>query len=139
KTSHDPEFGKVFAWDLKTLEGYPHRFLNVAPRARPGSFFDCRLTEKLRNRLVSAGVRALWIQGWQVAAYWQAVWEANAAGVEVWLRGESNDLAPVAWWKTPAKKLLLGQFFRRVDRFLYIGSANRRLYRNFGVSDEKLF
>ena len=37
---------------------------------------------------------ALWIQGWNVAAYWQAVREARAAGVEVWLRGESNDLAP---------------------------------------------
>jgi glycosyltransferase involved in cell wall biosynthesis len=139
KTSHDPEFGKVFAWDLKTLEGYPHRFLNVAPRARPGSFFDCRLTEKLRNRLVSAGVRALWIQGWQVAAYWQAVWEAQAAGTEVWLRAESNDLAPSLWWKKPIKQLVLRQLFKRVDRFLYIGSANRRLYEKFGVRSDQLY
>src|ERR1700681_2065532 len=84
--SADPEFGKTFAWDMNMLEGYPHRFLEVSEGARPGSFFGCRLTEKLRDRIRSAGVRAVWIQGWQVAAYWQAVWEAKAAGAEVWLR-----------------------------------------------------
>jgi glycosyltransferase involved in cell wall biosynthesis len=65
--------------------------------------------------------------------------EAKAAGVQVWLRGESNDLAPAAWWKKPIKRALLGRFFNRVDRFLYIGSANRRLYQKFGVPDQKLF
>jgi len=137
--SHDREFGKEFAWDLDMFAGYPHRFLNVADEATPGSFWKCRLTEKLRNRLRDAGVRALWIQGWQVAAYWQAVWEAKAAGVEVWLRGESNDLAPVAWWKYAAKRVLLDHLFKRVDRFLYIGSANRRLYEKFGVPGDRLY
>jgi glycosyltransferase involved in cell wall biosynthesis len=137
--SVDPEFGKTFAWDMDMLAGYPHRFLEVAEGARPGSFFGCRLTEKLRDRIRNAGVRAVWIQGWQVAAYWQAVWEAKAAGVEVWLRGESNDLAPVAWWKAPIKKLALGALFKRVDRFLYIGSANRRLYEKFGVPQDRLY
>jgi glycosyltransferase involved in cell wall biosynthesis len=137
--SRDPQFGKDFAWDLDMLAGYPHRFLDVAAGATPGSFFGCRLTEKLRDRIRRAGVRALWIQGWQVLGYWQAVWEAKAAGAEVWLRGESNDLAPVPWWKTPIKKVVLGALFKRVDRFLYIGSANRRLYENFGVSSERLY
>jgi glycosyltransferase involved in cell wall biosynthesis len=137
--SHDREFGKKFAWDLDMLAGYPHRFLNVADEATPGSFLKCRLREKLRDRVRGAGVRALWIQGWQVAAYWQAVWEARAAGVEVWLRGESNDLAPTPWWKFAVKRALLGQLFKRVDHFLFIGSANRRLYEKFGVPEEKLF
>src|SRR4029077_7347049 len=101
--SHDREFGKKFAWDLDMLAGYPHRFLNVVDEATPGSFLKCRLREKLRDRVRGAGVRALWIQGWQVAAYWQAVWEAKAGGVEVWLRGESNDLAPTPWWKFAVK------------------------------------
>ena len=107
RVSFDQEFGKNFAWDLDMLEGYPYRFLKTVSGATPTSFWKCRLRESLANRLRSAGATALWVQGWQVAAYWQAVWEANAAGVEVWLRGESNDLAPVAWWKTPIKKLLL--------------------------------
>ena len=158
KPTRDREFGKEFAWDLDMLAGYPHRFLDVAPGASPGSFWKCRLKEKLRDRLRESKVTALWIQGWQVAAYWQAVREAKAAGVEVWLRGESNDLrettrrqdnattrprsvvsgpwsgGPKSW----AKRVLLGQLFNRVDRFLYIGSANKRLYQKFGVPDDKL-
>ena len=136
--SHDSEFKKQFSWDIDMLSGYPHRFLELAPDATPTSFWKCRFRERLRDRLKSRGATALWIQGWQVAAYWQAVWEAKRAGIEVWLRGESNDLAPTAWWKRPIKKLLLGQFFRRVDHFLYIGTANRRLYQKFGVPDNRL-
>jgi len=137
--SHDREFGREFAWDLDMLAGYPHKFLDVASGATPSSFWKCRLKEKLRERLRASGVRALWINGWQVAAYWQAAWEAKAAGVEVWLRGESNDLAPTPWWKSLIKRGALGQLFKRVDRFLYIGSANRRLYEKFGAPKDKLF
>jgi glycosyltransferase involved in cell wall biosynthesis len=94
--------------------------------------------EPLAPMLRRAAARAVWVQGWQVLAYWQAVWAAKRAGCQVWLRAESNDLAPVAWWKRPAKQFLLGQLFDRIDRFLYIGNANRRLYKGFGVAEERL-
>ena len=138
QTSHDAEFGKAFAWDLDMLGGYPHRLLPVAPGATPTAFRQCRVTESFEALLRQAGARAVWVQGWQVQAYWQAVWAAKRAGCEVWLRGESNDLAPVAWWKRPIKRLALGQFFRRVDRFLYIGTANKRFYQKFGVPESRL-
>ncbi|HEY0386662.1 MAG TPA: glycosyltransferase family 4 protein, partial [Pyrinomonadaceae bacterium] len=83
-------------------------------------------------------VSALWIQGWQVRAYWQAVWQAHAARVPVWLRGESNDLSPIPAWKRQARRLLHGRLFSRVRDFLYIGQANRRLYESYGVRDEQL-
>jgi len=138
RSSADPEFGHAFAWDLETLSGYPHRFLRTAHNATPSSFWKCRLRESLAERLQTSGARALWIQGWQVAAYWQAVYAAKSAGVEVWLRGESNDLAPTPIWKRGPKRLILGQLFARVDRFLYIGTANRRLYQKFGVPGGRL-
>ena len=137
--SRDVEFGRIFAWDIDTLSGYPHRFLDVVEGATPSAFSKCRLRERLRDRLRTSGATALWIQGWQVAAYWQAVREARIAGVELWLRGESNDLAPQGWWKRPLKRLYLNWLFRRVDRFLYIGGANRRLYRRFGVPEARLY
>lgn len=137
--SHDAEFGKEFAWDIDTLSGYPYRFLETANGASPGSFWKCRLKERLRERLHASGARVLWIQGWQVAAYWQAVFEGKRAGLEVWLRGESNNLAPTCFWKKWVKWLLLGQLFRRVDRFLYIGAANRRLYETYGVPQSRLY
>jgi glycosyltransferase involved in cell wall biosynthesis len=54
------------------------------------------------------------------------------------LRGESNDLTPTPGWKRPLKRIALGQLFSRVDRFLYVGSANRRLYRSFAIPESRL-
>ncbi len=139
RSSRDREFGQTFAWDIDTLSGYTHRFLDVDRRATPASFWKCRLRERLRNRLRASQASALWIQGWQVAAYWQAVREARAAGAEVWLRGESNDLAPQPTWKRTLKRLRNEWLFRRVDKFFYIGKANRRLYEESGVDREKLY
>ncbi|MDO9411041.1 MAG: glycosyltransferase family 4 protein [Pseudolabrys sp.] len=136
--SADREFGKTFAWDIDLLSGYPHRFLDGAKRSEPGHFWGCRLHENLSARLKRAGATALWMQGWQVAAYWQAARQAKAAGVPVWLRGESNDLAATPWWKRPLKRLALGYLFSRVNRFLSIGSANARLYRRFDIPDRRL-
>src|ERR1043166_3669808 len=128
ESSHDVEFGRKFTWDIDLLSGYPHRFLETTPDATPTTILKCRLREQLEERLRESGARVLWVQGWQVVAYWQAVWAARRVGVEVWLRGESNDLAPAPRWKHGIKTLLLGQLFRRVDRFLYIGTANGRFY-----------
>src|SRR4029453_16623975 len=67
-SSYDREFGASFSWDLDSLSGYPHRFLRVPSRASPASFWACRLAEDLGSRVRSTGARALWFQGWQVAA-----------------------------------------------------------------------
>lgn len=138
RAGHDVEFGTKFAWDIDMLSGYPHRVLKTPPGAHPASFWKCRASESLAARLRACGAKALWIQGWQVAGYWQAVVAARRAGVKLWLRGESNDVAPVSGWKKHLKRLLLGWLFRRVDTFFCIGKANRRLYQKFGVSEEKL-
>lgn len=136
--SYDVQFGKSFSWDLNTLDGYASRFLRVNANADVSRFNRVRLREPLAKLFHERAVRALWIQGWQVRAYWQAVWEARACGVPVWLRGESNDLAPVSVWKRPIKKSVLSKLFARVDEFLYIGQANRRLYESFGIPGARL-
>lgn len=138
RLSHDREFDKTFAWDIEMLEGYPSRFLHSVPDATPSAFWECRLTEDLAVRLRNAGARALWLQGWQVFAYWQAIQAARRAGVELWMRGESNDLKPISGMKRWAKQLILGQLFRRVDHFLFIGRANRRFYEMHGVPATRL-
>ena len=136
--SPDAEFKKSFAWDLNLLEGYPHEFLRTNQDPLVHRFWGVRLREDLKRRLREKKVKALWIQGWQVFAYWQAVWQAHEAGVEIWLRGESNDLASISFWKSIPKKILLGALFQKVNRFLYIGQANRRLYEQYNVSHERL-
>jgi glycosyltransferase involved in cell wall biosynthesis len=52
-----------------------------------------------------------------------------------WSSSQSSKLAAP---KTVAKRLLLGQLFKRVDHFLCIGTANRELYRTYGAPESKL-
>jgi len=143
RATHDPEFGRTFAWELGqgSLEGYPHRFLQINERwsLHPSDFFGIRLRGSLGPLFREAGVTALWIQGWQKYAYWQAVAHAKRAGIEVWLRGETNDLAPSGGvLKGWLKSIRLQRLFSRVDRFLCIGTANRRFYLKHGVPEAKL-
>src|SRR3954470_860006 len=137
--SRDREFGKNFKWDIDMLGGYPHRFLEAPAGATPNTPFRLRSLESLPDLFRKANTRAVWVQGWQVAGYWQAVWAAKRVGLQVWLRGESNNLAPdPPQPKLAIKHALLGQLFRRVDQFLCIGTANRNLYRSYGVPESKL-
>src|SRR6185503_72403 len=82
RPSRDRQFDKTFQWDIDLLSGYPHAFLKTAAGATPADFWRCRLAENLRARVANAGVKALWIQGWQVAGYWQAARQAKAAGAK---------------------------------------------------------
>jgi len=138
RKSFDSEFRQTFAWDLDMLSGYPSRFLKTNNNPDVARFSRLRLAEPLGDLIRKKDVTTLWIQGWQVAAYWQAVWQAHAVGVPVWLRGESNDLAAVSMWKKPVKHLVLSRLFDKVSEFLYIGKANRRFYENFGVEPQQL-
>jgi glycosyltransferase involved in cell wall biosynthesis len=136
--SFDPEFGKVFAWDLPLLDGYPHRFPKAGAPTRLGSSLRVGLPAEYAARLRSGEVSALFVPGWNVRACWEAAFIAHWHGVPVWMRGDSNDLKIDVGAKRWVKRRLLGALFRRVDRFLCVGAANRRLYQSYGVGPDKL-
>jgi glycosyltransferase involved in cell wall biosynthesis len=138
RPSFDSEFNQTFAWDIEMLGGYPYQFLKTNNNHDVARFSQLRLAEPLMDHFRKKKVTALWIQGWQVAAYWQAARQSGAMGIPVWIRGESNDLAPVPLWKKPIKQIALRHLFSNISDFLYIGAANRRFYKNFGVRDEHL-
>lgn len=136
--TYDREFGRTFAWDTDLLTGYPHRFLPVRAGWRLDRFNGVRLERGWTALLREHGVTHLWVEGWRFATLWRAVFAAHRLGVNVWLRGENHDLQPPrhrlrAW----LRRLALAQFFRRVDRFLCIGTANRGFYRAHGIADSR--
>jgi glycosyltransferase involved in cell wall biosynthesis len=135
--SFDPEFGKVFAWDLPLLEGYPHRFPEAGAPPHLGTSMQVGLPAEYAQRLRSGEVSAIFVPGWNVRACWEAAFIAHRHGVPVWMRGDSNDLKIDRGAKRWVKRLLLGALFRRVDRFLYVGAANRRLYESYGVGSSR--
>jgi glycosyltransferase involved in cell wall biosynthesis len=134
----DAGFGKSISWDIELLEDYQCEFLNTHSGARLDSFWRLRLKRGFGRVLHQMGATVLWIQGWQVAAYWQAVLEARKAGTAIWLRAETNSCSNAHRIGRQFRRQLLRQLLRRVDRFLYIGEANRRFYLEQGVSGEQL-
>lgn len=136
--SADREFGRTFAWDLDLLSGYPHRFLAVEPGWQLDRFNGIRLQRGWRTELHEHRVTTLWVEGWRFRTLWLAVAAAHGLDIPVWLRGESHDLGPVSRVRGLLKRIALGWLFRRVDRFLCIGSANRRFYLRRGIPESRL-
>ncbi len=134
----DPGFGKSLAWDIDLLGGYKCEFLDTYRGPRFDSFWSLRLKRGFGRTLRQMGAEVLWIQGWQVAAYWQAVLEARKAGTEVWVRGETNIRSNSGGIGRQFKRRLLRQLLGRVDRFLYIGEANRQFYLEQCIDNEQL-
>ena len=134
----DPGFGKSLSWDIDLLGGYECEFLDTYRGPRLDSFWGLRLKRGFGRALRQMGADVLWIQGWQVAAYWQAVFEARQAGTEVWLRGETNARSNAGGIGRQFKRRLLRELLHRVDRLLYIGEANRQFYLEQGIGKERL-
>jgi glycosyltransferase involved in cell wall biosynthesis len=138
RDSPDAEFGKTFAWDVDLLSGYPHEFLPVEVGSNLRSFRGVKLSVDPEELLKRDNVTDLWVEGWRLQPMWELVRAAKRLGVRVWMRGESNDLKHDASWKRLVKRVVLGRHLAKVDHFLCIGSANRRLYRNYGAAEHQL-
>jgi glycosyltransferase involved in cell wall biosynthesis len=134
----DPGFGRSLSWDIDLLGGYEYQFLGKYRGPQLGPFWGLRLKPGFGRVLRQIGADVLWIQGWQVAAYWQAVFEARQADTEVWLRGETNARSNAGGMGRQFKRLLLRELLQRVDRLLYIGEANRQFYLEQGIAKERL-
>lgn len=138
KARFDPGFGDSFAWDIDLLSGYPHEFIDVVEARRQDSFGWLRLKFGFGAMLRGQGVKVLWVQGWQVFAYWQAIREARRAGIQIWLRGDSNLRSNRSRLKQSLKWLVLRQLLNRVDYFLVVGEANRQFYLQLGYQARQL-
>jgi glycosyltransferase involved in cell wall biosynthesis len=138
KPTHDREFAKSFAWDQDLLAAYPHRFLPVREGWRMDRFRGIRLVESWGVLFKRHNITHLWVEGWRFLENWTAVFAARRAGIKVWMRGETNDLKPRRGLKGVLRRLLLRRLFAKVDQFLCIGTANRRFYQSFGISENRL-
>ncbi|MEZ5899134.1 MAG: glycosyltransferase family 4 protein [Hyphomicrobiaceae bacterium] len=135
---YDPQFGRSLAWDIDLLSGYNHEFVDTIEGSSQSSFLWLRLPSGFTRKIVADGADTLWIQGWQVAAYWQAVHQARQQNLPIWLRAETNLRSTSHGWKQMLKAPLLAWLLSSVDRFLCIGEANREYFVSQGISSDRL-
>ncbi len=138
KASFDPGFNRSLAWDIDLLEGYPSEYLSAQTGSKQDAFGWLKLKPGFADMLKQQGVKVLWVQGWQVMAYWQAIREAKKAGIQIWLRGESNLRSNKGGLKQSLKWLVLKRLLNKVDYFLTIGKANQAFYQKLGYKPERM-
>lgn len=135
---HDPGFGQSISWDIDLLSGYDNSFVGVKTSLDQSSFWWLRLVENIASRARAEGATTLWLQGWQTAAYWQAVWQARRQGLDLWLRAETNLRSTGGGRLSLPKSWAQSLYIQQFKKLLYIGEANKRFFLSRGAAPDRL-
>lgn len=132
-------FGQAFDWDIPLLDGYAHTWLrNVADRPNVESFAGCdtpSILEELRRGRFDACI----VNGWYLKSYVQTVRACRRLGIPVVMRGDSHLGTPRSRVWSAAKYLPYRWLLSQIDAHLYVGRANYRYLRHYGVPPGRLF
>jgi glycosyltransferase involved in cell wall biosynthesis len=124
-TYHDKEFGTSIKWDVPLLEGYKSTILEEK------NWFA---------ELLKLPAQTLWAHGWShpyAAMSWRI---AKIRKLPLLVRGETF----LGCVKGGLPRRLLHRVkytwqFRQPSAFLAVGSLNKRMYRSYGVQEERIF
>ena len=94
------------------------------------------ITSELRKNKYDAII----VHGWHYFTYWLAFLAAPKR-TRIFLHSEPplNQELLKPKWKSWFKKMVMGILFRKVSRFLAIGTQNKAFYKYYGAKDEKIF
>jgi glycosyltransferase involved in cell wall biosynthesis len=131
-------FDVPFLWDTPLLEGYPNAFLkNTAPKA--GFHYSGCDTPEIADIIASREFDAWIINGWKVKSDWQAIRACWRSKVPMLVRGDSNLIDSKTMPRRIAKRLILGRWLPRFNRYLTVGSLNEDYYAFYGADPKRFF
>lgn len=138
KGNTDKGFGRAIKWDIPLLEGYNHTFIkNYSWRkSLTNRIFDL-INPGVFVSLVEDKSKIIIVNGWSYLSILWVIFFSKLIGKEVWLRAENPLNQELSKSKVILfiKKFLLKYFlFKIVDRFLYIGTENKKFFEFYGVS-----
>jgi glycosyltransferase involved in cell wall biosynthesis len=131
-------FDVSFQWDVPLLEGYPHAFLDNVAR-RPGFNFAGCDTPEITDLIASRQFEAWIINGWRVKSEWQAIRACWKYDVPILIRGDSHLLDHRPPHTRIAKRMILGRWIPRFDRYLTVGKLNEEYYKFYGADSPRFF
>lgn len=139
KNSYDREFGKEVKWDIPLLNGYKYKFLRNFS-LMPSSGFWGQINLGIIKELIGGKYDTILIFGWNSFTNWLVFLTAFIFKISIILRGENplNQEFLKPKWKIKVKKIILGNLFKHIAAFLYIGEENRKFYKYYGVPKNKL-
>jgi glycosyltransferase involved in cell wall biosynthesis len=126
-------FGRPIVWDIPLRDGYDSLVFDAVRVSEKSGFFR-RLARRVGAALDDMKPDAAMIMGWHEAPLLQAFLACVRRRVPIILRGDSNALrarpAPVAF--------IHRTYCSLASSALAVGNANADLYRNAGMSDDRI-
>lgn len=135
---YDPEFRTEVKWDAPLLEGYRHKFVrNLTSGVHSGPAM--RINPGLIPEIALGRYDAVLITGYDTLSAWFALFAAKLSGKKVILRAEADLTNPSQSLKRRLKERFLGRVLKLFPAILYSCERNRRYFKHFGATGEKLF
>ncbi len=135
----DPGFRQRVTWNVDLLHGYRVIFLGARAKKRSPRGFFTLICPEVWRAVRKGGYDAIWLHGYNYAAYVVAFLAAKSCGIPVFMRSETHLGLQRTGWRQHVRDGLLRFAYRFVDGFLAIGSANRIYYRALGVPEKEIF
>ena len=131
------DFGVRFEWDAPLLDGYPNSFLeNIA---EPGWGYRSLDTPGIRDIIAREPFDCWVINGWSTKSEWQAIRACWKRRLPMMIRGDSTLLDRRPLPTRIAKRLLLGRWLPRFERYLTVGKLNEDYYEHYGADRSRFF
>jgi glycosyltransferase involved in cell wall biosynthesis len=138
----DKQFGKRIEWDIPILEGYNYEFIkNYSPKPAVSGSFLGLINLNIIKKINKENPDIVVIHGWGYFTNWLIFIFSFLLNTKIWLRAESplNQEFKKKKIVLLIKKILLQYFiFKKIDKFLFIGTQNKEFYKYYGVPDNKL-
>lgn len=136
-SKHDPGFNKTVEWDIPLLEGYEFEFITNTSR-NPGSHhFRGIKNPNLIDKIADYKPDAILVFGWSYASHLKVM--RNFKGkVPIWFRGDSTLLDESLSFRNLIKSPLLKWVYSHVDKAFYVGTANKKYFKKYGLNSQQL-
>lgn len=138
----DKEFGVEMKWDIPLLDGYEYKFFkNHSWKPSHSKGFFGLINLGMVRQLFREPKSVIIVHGWHYCTHFLIFLLGKLKGHTICLRYEAPWKQEVLkeGWKQQIKKLALkSMLFPRIHYFLYIGSQNYLLYKNYGLPEKQL-
>jgi glycosyltransferase involved in cell wall biosynthesis len=135
KPSMDRQFGKKIKWDIDLLDGYKSIFLSNSNINGFFSLINLNLIFKIKKQKFDV----VWIHGYNYFSLILVFIICKFKKIPIMFRGETHLELKKSYIRQKLHNLFVYFFFRKIDKFLSIGSKNKNYYSSYGVNKNKIF
>jgi glycosyltransferase involved in cell wall biosynthesis len=135
----DPGFNKEIEWDIPLLEGYSYEFVHNTAKVPGSHHFRGIINPDLQQCIRNWKADAVLVYGWSFQSHLKCLLYFHHK-IPVFFRGDSTllDVSQSASLKKWVKYIFLKWVYQHVDVALYVGSANKAYFKQYGIREAQL-